>query len=69
MLLDIIRNFWSLTSYVNKSPINTRRRFLRKEYLLMLTGGMRVTASNCRPEMLHECELREQGQSFTQQAL
>lgn len=32
MLIDIIRSFWSLTSYVNKSPINNMRRFLRKNF-------------------------------------
>lgn len=46
MLLDIIRKFWSLTSYVNKSPINNMRRFLRREFQLMLTRGMRVTTNN-----------------------
>lgn len=49
MLLDIFRNFWSPTSYVNKSPINNMRRFLRREFQLMLTGGMRVTTNNCGP--------------------
>lgn len=48
MLLDIIRKFWSLPSYVNKSPINNMRRFLRREVQLMMTRGMRVTPNNCK---------------------
>lgn len=48
MLLDIIRKFWSLPSYVNKSPINNMRRFLRREVQLMMTRGMRVTTNNCK---------------------
>lgn len=56
MLLDIIRNFWSLSSYVDKSPINNMRRFLGREFQLTLTWGMRVTTINCRPWMLDESE-------------
>lgn len=48
MLLDIIRKFWCLPSYVNKSPINNTRRFLRGEIQLMMTRGMRVTTNNCK---------------------
>lgn len=48
MLLDIIRKFWSLPSYVKKSPINNMRRFLRREIQLMMTRGMRVTTNNCK---------------------
>lgn len=48
MLLDIIRKFRSLPSYVNKSPINNMRRFLRREIQLMMTRGMRVTTNNCK---------------------
>lgn len=67
-LLDIIRNFWSLTSYVDKSPINNMRRFIGAEFQLMLTRGMRVTAIRCRPWMLHDSEQKQQGQTFTGQA-
>lgn len=52
MLLDIIRNIWSLTSYVNKSPINNMSRFLRREFQLMLTREIRITTINCRLWML-----------------
>lgn len=48
MLLDIIRKIWSLPSYVNKSPINNMRGFLRREIQLMMTRGMRVTTNNCK---------------------